>query len=130
MRLRTRLGILTAVTAVFSIGGGCREPISHESPQTVAPALASLIGATAAGDQVFVVVQYDEAATTGDAVATGIMGLGAGARALRQLPFVGALATPAQVNAIAALPGVVRVSENRRLAWLGMGSPAPLLALL
>jgi serine protease AprX len=130
MRLRTRLGFLMAVAAVFGVGGGCREPISHESPQTVAPGLASLISAVAPGDQVFVVVQYDEAATTGGAVAASIMGLGAGARALRQLPFVGALATPVQVNAIARLAGVVRVSENRRLSWLGMGSPATVLALL
>jgi serine protease AprX len=130
MRLRTRLNVLMAVTAVLGTGGGCREPISHETPGTVAPALADLVGSTATGDTIFVVVRYDESATTGDALAGGIMNLGAGARALRQLPFVGALATPAQVNAIAGLPGVVRVSENRRLAWLEMGSPAPLLALL
>jgi len=130
MRLRTKLGALMAVAAVFGTGGGCREPISHESPQTVSPALASLIGAAATADPIFVVVQYDEAVTTGDALAAGIMGLGGGARALRQLPFVGALATPAQVNAIAVLPGVARVSENRQLTWLGMSSPASVLALL
>jgi serine protease AprX len=130
MRLRMKLGVLTVLAAAAGSGGACREPISHESPQTVAPALASLIGAAAAGDTVFVVVRYDEATTTGDAVAAGIKALGAGARALRQLPFVGALATAAQVNAIAALPGVVRVSDNRRLSWLGMSSPAPVLALL
>ena len=109
--MRTRLSVWIAVTAVFGTGGGCREPISHESP-TVAPALASVISAACAAGPVFVGVRYDEAATTGDALAAGIMGLGAGARALRQLPFVGALATPAQVNAIGALPGVVRVSET------------------
>jgi serine protease AprX len=130
MRLRTRLSVLMAGAALFGTGGGCREPISHESPESVAPALANLVGAAGAGDTLFVVVRFDEAATTGDALATRIMGLGAGARALRQLPFVGALATPAQVNAIAALPGVVRVSENKRLSWLGRGAPATVLALL
>ena len=128
MRLRKALGVLMAVAA--ATGGACREPISHEFPDTVAPPLASLLSATAATDPVFVVVGYDEAATTGDVLASRIMALGAGARALRQLPFVGALATPAQVNAIATLPGVVRVSENKRLAWLGMGSRPALLALL
>ena len=34
------------------------------------------------------------------------------------------------MSAIAALPGVVRVSDNRRLAWLGMGAPGSVLALL
>jgi serine protease AprX len=128
MRLRMRLGVLVAVAV--GMGGACREPISHESPDTVAPGLASLIGGVTGGDPVFVVVQFDEAATTGAALAGRIMATGAGARALRQLPFVGALATPAQVNAIATLPGVVRVSENRQLSWLGSSSPAPLLALL
>jgi len=121
-----------AVAAAVGMGGGgaCREPISHETPQAVAPALASVLGATAATDPVFVIVTYDEAATTGDALASRIMALGAGARALRQLPFVGALATPSQVNALAALPGVVRVSDNRQLSWLGMGSRPAVLALL
>ena len=130
MRLRKKMSVLMVVAAVFGTGGGCREPISHESPETVAPALASLLGATAAADTVFVVVRYDESATTGDALAASIMDLGAGARALQQLPFVGALATAEQVNAIAGLAGVVRVSENRRLAWLGIGAPAAVLALL
>ena len=130
MRLRRALGLLMAVAAAAGTGGACRGPISHESPDTVAPALASLIGGTLSTDPIFVVVQFDESATTGDALAGRVMALGAGARALRQLPFVGALATPAQVNAIAALPGVVRISENRRLAWLGMSSRPAVLALL
>ena len=130
MRLRRTLGVWMAVAAAAGTGAACREPISHESPDTVAPALASLIGGTLNSDPIFVVVQFDESATTGAALAGRVMALGAGARALRQLPFVGALATPTQVNAIAALAGVVRVSENRRLAWLGMGSRPALLALL
>ena len=129
-RLRTQLSVVVAVVAAMGTGGACREPISHESPETVAPALASVLGATAPTDPVFVVVGYDEAATTGAVLAGRIMALGAGARALRQLPFVGALATPAQVNAIAALPGVVRVSDNRQLRWLGSSSRASVLALL
>ena len=130
MRPRMRLRVLLVAVAAAATGGGCREPISHDTPATVSPALASILGATPTADTVFVVVGYDETATTGDALAGRIMALGAGARALRQLPFVGALATPAQVSAIAALPGVVRVSDNRRLAWLGMGAPGSVLALL
>ncbi len=130
MRFSTKLSVLAVMAAVLGVNGGCREPVSHEAAATIAPALASLISTAAAADTVCVVVRYDETATTGDALAGRIMELGAGARALRQLPFVGALATPEQVNAIAGLPGVVRVSENRQLAWLGMGAPAPLLPLL
>lgn len=128
MRLSTRLSVLLAVGAAMSVG--CREPISHESPETVAPALASLVGATQVAEPLFVIVRFDESRTTGDALAGRIMALGAGARALRQLPFVGALATPVQVSLIAALPGVVRVSENRQLRWLGRSARAGVLALL
>jgi serine protease AprX len=130
MRLRTKLSVAMVAAAAVGVGGACREPISHETPPAIAPGLVSVLGATGATDPVFVVVTYDEAATTGDALASRIMALGAGARALKQLPFVGALATPAQVNAIAGLPGVVRVSDNRRLAWLGTASRPALLALL
>ncbi|HMG18823.1 MAG TPA: S8 family serine peptidase, partial [Gemmatimonadales bacterium] len=130
MRLRRTFGVWIALAAAVGTGGACREPLSQESPDTVAPVLASLIGGTLSTDPILVVVQYDETATTGDALAGRVMALGAGARALRQLPFVGALATPAQVNAIAALPGVVRVSENRQLTWLGSSSRASVLALL
>jgi len=103
MRLRTRLSVVAAVITAVGLGGACRDPISHATPEAVSPGLASLIGATT--DPVFVVVQFAEAATTADVLAGRIKALGAGARALRQLPFVGALATPTQVNAIAALPG-------------------------
>jgi serine protease AprX len=128
MRLRTRLSVVAAVITAVGLGSACRDPISHATPDAISPGLASLLGATT--DPVFVVVQFDEAATTADALAGSIKALGAGARALRQLPFVGALATPTQVNAIAALPGVLRVSENRQLRWLGSGSRASVLALL
>jgi serine protease AprX len=131
MRRQGKLGVAVVVTVVLGLGGAgaCGEPV-HPTRDAVAPALAALLGTTAATEPVFVVVRYDEAATTSAALASQIMHLGAGARALKQLPFVGALATPAQVSAIAGLPGVVRVSENRRLAWLGTSSPAALLALL
>ncbi|HEY3279119.1 MAG TPA: S8 family serine peptidase [Gemmatimonadales bacterium] len=128
MRLQGKLGVIGVVTAL-AIGGGCGEA-ADPAREVLAPSLAGVLLAAAASDTVFVVVRYDEAATTGAALAGQIMHLGAGARALTQLPFVGALATPAQVNAIAVLPGVVRVSENRRLAWLGSGAPGAVLALL
>lgn len=60
------------------------------------------------------------------------MACGAGARALRELPFVGALATAAQAEAIAEAPGVVRVTRDEELEYHGGGSAvlASLLAML
>jgi len=120
MRTRNTLSLAVLVAAGLAVGAGCREPANQ---------LSALLGAPAVEEPTFVVVRFDESATTGDALATRIMSLGAGARALKQLPFVGALATATQASAIAALPGVVRVSENRRLQWLATG-PSPILALL
>jgi serine protease AprX len=128
MRLQRRLGVGMVVAAALGLGGGCGEPVDP-ARDALAPALVAQLATARATDEVFVVVEYDEAATTGAALAGRIMDLGAGARALRQLPFVGALATAAQVNTIAALPGVVRVSDNRPLRWLSL-TPSPALALL
>lgn len=108
---------LVTLLTVLLLGAACAEP--PNAPRAlpgITPGLASMLATL--DEPVFVVVQYDEDATTGTALAQRIMALGAGARALRELPFVGALATPSQVNAIAALGGVVRVSENRQLRWL------------
>jgi serine protease AprX len=120
MRTRYTLSLAVLVAAGLAVGAACREPVNQ---------LSALIGAASVEEPAFVVVRFDENATTGAALATRIMSLGAGARALKQLPFVGALATATQASAIAALSGVVRVSENKRLQWLATG-PSPVLALL
>jgi len=136
MKLSRKVTLLVVLGGAAWAVGSCGEPVSvrpgelARTPSTaVAPGLAALLAATDATDPVFVVVEYDEALTTGDGLANQIMDLGAGALDLKQLPFVGALATSAQVNAIAALPGVAQVSENRQLTWLSAG-PARLFALL
>ncbi len=137
MNASTKVSLLAAVAGAVLAAGSCREPLSElrggaarlPSAAVVSPGLATVLATASATDQLFVVVQYDAAVTSGDAVAGRIMDLGAGARALRQLPFVGALGSPAQIGAIAALPGVTRVSENRQLTWLTVRI-SPLLALL
>ncbi|HEV8304167.1 MAG TPA: S8 family serine peptidase [Gemmatimonadales bacterium] len=123
MRLERRLGVAVVVLGALGLGGGCGEPVDP-GRHVVAPSLAARLAAASASDTSFVVVRYDEAATTGAAVAARIKDLGAGARALIQLPFVGALATKEQVSAIAAIPGVLRVTENRQLRWLSLGRSA------
>ena len=116
------------------VGASCGEPsgvVRRAGSAAIAPTLAGELSAAAATDTVFVVVQFDDALTSGATVASRVQALGAGARALTQLPFVGVLATPAQVQAIAALPGVVRISPNSRLFYSGsVGGLRALAALL
>lgn len=116
---------LMAALAVLALG--CGEPSSPRratpapslSGSALSPALTGVLASAGTEDTLFVVVEYDEALTTGSALAGAIMDLGAGARALSQLPFVGVLATPSQVEAVATLSGVVRISPNQQLRWLG-----------
>jgi serine protease AprX len=138
MRTSSRLSLLVVLVVALWAAGSCHEPVSvRQAPDhtggraatRIAPGLVGALAAMGANDPLFVIVQFDEARTSGATLAGQVMNLGAGARALTQLPFVGALATASQVNAIAALPGVVRVSENRRLQWLSR-NPSPVFALL
>ena len=110
-----RPGTWTLLIAAAVVGASCSEPSSvarHAASATIAPVLTDLLVAAAPTDTEFVIVQFDDATTSGAAVASRIQGLGAGARALTQLPFVGVLATPAQVQTVAAQPGVIQISPN------------------
>ena len=134
--LRELTRSLVAVTALV-VAGSCGEPAGVKRgampgepySSVIAPGLAQLLGTQAPGTQVFVVVQYNPAVTSGSALTTRMMGLGAAARELARLPFVGALATPPQISAVAALPGVVRITENRQLRYFG-AAPTSVLAML
>ncbi len=73
------------------------------------PALKQALTGAADTDQLEVIVSFDRAATTGDLLQSGILDLGAGAVGFVHLPMVAALATPAQIGALQALPGVTSV---------------------
>lgn len=127
MRSRRVIAVLAGLAAAALVFNSCQEPSSPRAgvgpvpafdASVVTPELASLLATAGPGDALFVVVEYDETLTTGAALGGQIMDLGAGARALMQLPFIGALATAAQVQALAGLPGVVAVSPNRQLRYL------------
>lgn len=72
----------------------------------VDPALSDALAGASATETFEVVVTYDEAITTGDALQSAILDVEAGALGFKHLPMVGALATRDQVSAIQALPGV------------------------
>jgi len=82
-------------------------------------ALSSALATAASTDQLEVIVNYDETATTRDAVTSAVLGTGAGVVQFKHLDLLAALATPAQISAIAGVPGVQGVYLNRQLTYYG-----------
>ena len=83
------------------------------------PALSSALATAAPTDNLEVIVNYDETATTRNAVTSAVLGTGAGVVQFKHLDLLAALATPAQISAIAGVPGVQGVYLNRQLTYYG-----------
>lgn len=81
------------------------------------PVLTSLLNTASALDKLQVVVTYDEAVTSGDAVAGALTGLGAKIIRFKHLPMVFAIATPVQIAGITTRPGVQSVFSNKHLEY-------------
>ena len=92
-------------------------PKTRRGRNVVEPALASLLPTAAAATQLEVIVTFDPAATTADAVTARLRGLAAGTIGFKHLPMVFAVATPAAVRDIASAPGVASVYSNKRLRY-------------
>ena len=74
-----RPGTWTLLIAAAVVGASCGEPSSgarHSASATIAPLLTDLLVAAAPTDTEFVIVQFDDATTSGAAVASRIQGLG------------------------------------------------------
>lgn len=78
----------------------------------VDPALSEALTGASSGDQLEVLVAFDRAVTSADAVSTAIQLAGAGTIGFGHLPIVAALATPAQVATIETIAGVQSVYLN------------------
>src|SRR5207247_7880322 len=85
------------------------------------PALSAALASAAPTASLEVIVNYDETLTTRDAVSNAMLDLGAGVVQFKHLELVAGVATPAQISAIAALPGVQSVYLNRQLQYYGRG---------
>jgi len=94
----------------------------------ISPALETALATAAATDQLEVIVNFDEAATTTEAVVAAARRIGASVRPFEHLSLMGALATPAQVTALAALPGVTGVYANEKEPLLLFESVATIKA--
>jgi serine protease AprX len=92
-------------------------PATRRGANVVDPALRELLATAAATAQLEVIVTYDPAATSGDAVSARLRGFGAGTVGFKHLPMVFAVATPAAVREIAGTPGIASVYANKRLRY-------------
>jgi len=78
-----------------------------------------------ASDAAIYIVNFDETQTTQDAVTTGILNTGAGVVQFDNFSMVAALATPAQLLTISALPGLDGVYANKQLDYYMLHESVP-----
>jgi len=71
------------------------------------------------------IVNFDETQTTLDAVTNGILNAGAGVVQYNNFSMVAALATPAQLLTISALPGLEGIYANKRLDYYMLHESVP-----
>src|SRR6059036_170204 len=106
------------LAAALMMGAACDTQRDAAAPQrTVDPALRAALATATPGDRLVVIVNYDETVATSDAMSAAIMNVGSGVIQFRNLDLVAALATPAEITAIGALPGVQGVYPNKQLTW-------------
>jgi serine protease AprX len=109
------------LAAALVVGAACDTQRDAVAPQrNVDPALAAALTGAAPGDRLVVIVNYDETRTTSDAMSAAIMNVGSGVIQFNNLDLVAALATPAEITAISALPAVQGVYANKALRYSAM----------
>ena len=87
--------------------------VACERNPSAPPPNAELTG----GDGAIYIVNFDETQTTEAAVTTGILNAGAGVVQFNNFSMVAALATPTQLIAISALPGLEGIYANKQLEY-------------
>jgi len=96
-----------------------RPTYSTQQSSLFDPALSAALATAGPTTSLEVIVNYDETATTRDAVTGALLDLGAGVVQFRNFDLLAAVATPAQVNGMAAVPGVQGIYLNRPLTYYG-----------
>jgi serine protease AprX len=81
------------------------------------PVLTTLLNTSSPLDRLQVLVTYDPARTTGDAVSAALKSSGAGIIRFKHLPVVFAVATPGQIASITTKPGIRSVYSNKQLQY-------------
>jgi serine protease AprX len=109
------------LAAALVVGAACDTQRDTAAPQRrVDPALTAALASALPSDRLVVIVNYDEAVTTSDAMSAAIMNVGSGVIQFNNLDLVAAFATPAEITTISALPGVQGVYANKQLRYSAM----------
>jgi len=109
---------LIAATAAFALVA-CEQNRQVAGPGQ--PVTASVTGSEAA----IYIVNFDETQTSEAAVTAGILNAGAGAVQFNNFSMVAALATPAQLVTISALPGLEGIYANKQLEYYMLHESVP-----
>lgn len=89
------------------------------------PERSSPIPAVTTADAAIYIVNFDETQTTLAAVTTGVLNSGAGIVQFNNFSMVAALATPAQLVSISALPGLEGIYANKQLEYYMLHESVP-----
>jgi len=110
---------LTAAVASLALVA-CDQGRQVAGPDPSIPA-AAVTGTDAA----IYIVNFDETRTTLEAVTTGVLNSGAGIVQFNNFSMVAALATPAQLLTISALPGLEGIYANKQLEYYMLHESVP-----
>ena len=89
------------------------------------PERSSPTPAVTTADAAIYIVNFDETQTTRAAVTTGVLNSGAGIVQFNNFSMVAALATPAQLVSISALPGLEGIHANKQLEYSMLHESVP-----
>src|SRR3989475_13108477 len=93
------------LAAALVLGAACDTQRDAAAPQrTVDPALTAALATVTPNDRLEVIVNYDETATTSDAMSAAIMNVGSGGNQFNNPDLVAALPTPAEITRISSRP--------------------------
>lgn len=110
---------LIAAAATLALAG------CEQSRQVAGPDHPMPSATVTAGTAQIYIVNFDETQTTEAAVTAGILNAGAGAVQFNNFSMVAALATPAQIVAISALPGLEGIYANKQLKYYMLHESVP-----
>ena len=99
--------------------------VACEQNRQVAGPDQSMSATVTGSDAAIYIVNFDETRTTEAAVTAGILNAGAGAVQFNNFSMVAALATPTQLAAISALPGLEGIYANKQLEYYMLHESVP-----
>jgi len=111
--------LITAGAVLTLVACDQGQKVAGPPPSTNLPA-----GSTTDAAAIYI-VNFDETRTTLDAVTSGILNSGAGVVQYDNFSMVAALATPAQLLTISALPGLEGIYADKQLDWYMLHESVP-----